>query len=94
MTTVLHCPIQATKSGGCLLLVGMGPPNVTVPLIDAAVREVDIKGVFRYCNTYDLVITELELNDHASFSCIHRWPTAISMLASGQINVKPLVTHR
>nr|XP_039252292.1 sorbitol dehydrogenase-like [Styela clava] len=65
--------IYATKSGGCLLLVGMGPQNVTVPLVNAAVREVDIKGVFRYCNT---------------------WPTAISMLASGQINVKPLVTHR
>lgn len=28
------------------------------------------------------------------FTSYFRWPTAISMLSSGQINVKPLVTHR
>jgi len=43
--------MQATKSGGCLLLVGLGPAMVNVPIVNAAVREVDIRGVFRYCNT-------------------------------------------
>ncbi len=42
--------LQATKSGGCLLLVGMGPAELRVPLLNAAIREVDIRGVFRYAN--------------------------------------------
>lgn len=44
-------PLQATRSGGTLVLVGMGSEMARVPLIHAAIREVDIKGVFRYCNT-------------------------------------------
>lgn len=48
--------IYATKSGGCILLVGMGPPEVKIPIISAAVREVDIKGVFRYRNCYPLAL--------------------------------------
>uniref|UniRef100_A0A3P8US54 Sorbitol dehydrogenase n=1 Tax=Cynoglossus semilaevis TaxID=244447 RepID=A0A3P8US54_CYNSE len=65
--------IYATRSGGVVVLVGLGSEMATIPLINAAVREVDIRGVFRYCNT---------------------WPMAINMLASGKVNVKPLVTHR
>ncbi|CAK8680365.1 unnamed protein product [Clavelina lepadiformis] len=71
--SALQTGIYATISGGCLALVGLGADTANVPLVNAAVREVDIVGVMRYCNTY---------------------PTAIQMLASGQINVKPLVTHR
>lgn len=42
--------LQATKSGGTAVLVGMGAPEVQIPLIDALIREVDIRGVFRYVN--------------------------------------------
>lgn len=42
----------ATKAGGCVVLVGCGPIEVTVPLMNACVREVDIRGVFRYVNDY------------------------------------------
>jgi len=34
------------------LLIGMGTPIQTLPISAAALREVDILGVFRYANTY------------------------------------------
>lgn len=65
--------VYATRPGGVVVVVGLSSEMVSIPLMNAAVREVDIRGVFRYCNT---------------------WPMAIAMLASGKVNVKPLVTHR
>jgi L-iditol 2-dehydrogenase len=44
--------IFATSAGGKLVLVGMGSPTQTLPLGAAALREVDIIGVFRYANCY------------------------------------------
>lgn len=51
--------IYATHSGGTLVVVGMGPEMVNLPLVHAAVREVDIKGVFRYCNTWPMAVSML-----------------------------------
>ncbi|XP_026463305.1 sorbitol dehydrogenase-like [Ctenocephalides felis] len=48
--------ILATKTGGVAVIVGMGASEVKVPLIDALAREVDIRGVFRYCNDYPLAL--------------------------------------
>lgn len=42
--------IQATKTGGTAVLVGMGKDEQTVPLTSALIQEIDIRGVFRYCN--------------------------------------------
>lgn len=44
--------IYATKPGGKAILVGMGTPVQTLPVSAAHLREVDVLGVFRYCNTY------------------------------------------
>ncbi|EFN83387.1 sorbitol dehydrogenase [Harpegnathos saltator] len=68
----IRLAILVTKSGGVVVLVGMGAPEVQVPLINALIREVDIRGVFRYVNDYG---------------------DALDLLASGKVNVKPLITH-
>ncbi|CEP03158.1 hypothetical protein PBRA_002918 [Plasmodiophora brassicae] len=65
--------ILCTQPGGCVTLVGMGNDNANIPIIDAAVRQVDLRGIFRYKNTY---------------------PTCISLLERGLVNVVPLITHR
>jgi len=69
----IQTAVYATKSGGCAVMVGMGKEEVKFPILNACCREVDIRGVFRYCNT---------------------WPTAINMISSGTVDVKPLITHR
>ena len=38
------------------MLVGMGSPIQTLPISAAALREVDLVGVFRYANTYEKAI--------------------------------------
>lgn len=54
------------------MLVGMGHPIQTIPLGAAALREVDIVGVFRYANTYkesiDIVLQAMKSPDGPDFS--------------------------
>lgn len=50
--SALQAAIYATKPGGKVLLVGMGHAVQTLPIAAAALREVDLLGVFRYAGTY------------------------------------------
>ena len=50
--TCVQSAIYSAKAGGRVLLVGMGTPVQTLPLGAAAIREVDLCGVFRYAGTY------------------------------------------
>ncbi|CAK7216586.1 hypothetical protein SCUCBS95973_002857 [Sporothrix curviconia] len=58
--------IYATRPGGKVMLIGMGTPVQTLPISAAALREVDICGVFRYANTYAEGIEILSKTDAAT----------------------------
>lgn len=49
----LQAAIYSTRPGGRIMLIGMGSPVQTLPISAAALREVDLMGVFRYANTYE-----------------------------------------
>ncbi|KAF3065447.1 Sorbitol dehydrogenase [Trichoderma lentiforme] len=57
--TCLQSAIYATKPGGKVMIIGMGTPILTLPMSAAALREVDLVGVFRYANTYPAAIEML-----------------------------------
>jgi len=66
--------IRATAPGGKIMSIGRSSkPLQNIPLFEAADKEIDIVGSFRYSDTY---------------------PQALELIASSQINVKSLVTHR
>nr|XP_039252318.1 sorbitol dehydrogenase-like [Styela clava] len=54
--SAVQTAIYATKAGGCVVLVGFGSGDARIPLVHAAVREIDIKGSFLYTNTWPAAI--------------------------------------
>jgi D-xylulose reductase len=66
--------ILVAKAGGTYVQVGMGAPEVVIPVTLLLTKELNFKGSFRY-GPGD-------------------YPFAISLVASGKVDLKPLVTHR
>jgi len=56
MSTAITC----VKNGGKICLVGMVDATMTLPFAEAASREIEFVGVFRYRNTYPLCIELLQ----------------------------------
>ncbi|USP81027.1 Sorbitol dehydrogenase [Curvularia clavata] len=73
----VQASIFATRPGGKVLLIGMGTPIQTLPISAAALREVDILGVFRYANTYPtgIEVVSKKGDDYPDFSKLvtHRY---------------------
>ncbi|KAG8923876.1 hypothetical protein FRC02_010841 [Tulasnella sp. 418] len=57
VASCIQAGIYAAAPGGKVALIGMGTPIATLPLSVAALREVDLIGVFRFCNTYKEALT-------------------------------------
>ncbi|CAG7724174.1 unnamed protein product [Allacma fusca] len=73
---------QATKSGGTVALVGIGPAEVKIPIVNAATREVDIRGVWRCANCYPTVLAMIASGSvDVSKMVTHRYALQDTLLA-------------
>jgi L-iditol 2-dehydrogenase len=72
--SALKACIGAVRAGATVVLIGMPPNDVAeVNINDLIVREVKLRPIFRYNNTF---------------------PTGVNLLASGRVDVKPLISKR
>ena len=46
------------------MLVGLGAPTAKMPIVNALLREVDIRGVFRYANWYGMNMHGIATHTH------------------------------
>ena len=71
----IQTAVHACRTGGKVLLIGMGTPQVNFPLGSAALREIDVVGVFRYANTYPAALALLASGKMGSIGSIitHRF---------------------
>ncbi|KXN92131.1 Sorbitol dehydrogenase [Leucoagaricus sp. SymC.cos] len=59
----IQMSVHAAMTGGKVMLIGMGTRNVMMPMSAAALREVDIRGSFRYANTYPEALSLLSSSE-------------------------------
>lgn len=68
----------------------MGSPEIQIPIFLLLVKELVVKGSFRYGVRGMFMFLAL-------ISCVSQpgdYPLAIALAAQGKIDLKPLVTHR
>ncbi|EIN08313.1 GroES-like protein [Punctularia strigosozonata HHB-11173 SS5] len=87
----IQMAVHAAATGGKVMLVGMGARTVTLPIAAAATREVDIRGSFRYANTYPTALALLASGKLANVDklvthrfALERTPEAFELLARGK----------
>lgn len=68
-----------TRSGGRVLLVGMGAPNQMLPISEASAREIDLIPTWRYADCYPEAI---------------RMMVTSRSVKSGLPNLSRIITHR
>ena len=72
--SALSAAISAARPGASVVLIGMPPGDTAqVNINDLIVREITLRPIFRYNNTF---------------------PTGVSLLASGKVDVKSLISKR
>lgn len=70
--SALNACIAASRPGATVVLIGMPPGDtVEINVNDLIVREIKLRPIFRYNNTF---------------------PTGVQLLASGKVDVKPLLS--
>lgn len=70
----LNACIKAARPGATVVIIGLPPgDNATLNISDMVVREIKLRPIFRYNNTF---------------------PTGVNLLASGKVDVKPLISKR
>ncbi|XP_022689184.1 sorbitol dehydrogenase-like [Varroa jacobsoni] len=71
----LQTAVYATKPGGSVLVVGMGALMSKVPIMEAVVKEIDIKGIFCYANCYPTAVSLINSGKvKLSPMITHRYP--------------------
>ena len=60
--SALCTALNNTQSGGRVVIVGHGESDMKLPIGNAMIRELDICGVFRYNNTYQVAINLIASN--------------------------------
>lgn len=55
----VNLAVHATKPGGQVVIIGHGPTSVSFPVVQTVAKEIEIKGSFRYVNTWPTVIEML-----------------------------------
>lgn len=72
--SALSANIGAVRAGAVIVLIGMlAGDSAPVDINDLIVREITLRPIFRYNNTF---------------------PTGVDLLASGKVDVKPLISKR
>lgn len=85
--------IFAARPGGRVGLIGMGSPIQTLPIGAAALREVDLIGVFRYANTYPTAIELLSGGDKSQGAAAGK-TSANGVSGLALTSIEKLISHR
>ncbi|KAJ8304041.1 hypothetical protein KUTeg_017624, partial [Tegillarca granosa] len=67
--------MKITKPTGCLLVAGLGPSRIQVPLFETLLNEIDVRGSFAYTNNYPQALNLLSTGKvNMKRMITHRFP--------------------